>query len=207
MPNSSLTTHVSLLSRLRDTSNHRAWSEFQHRYQELLGRYCRRRGLQAADAEDVVQTVFMNLSKSLPQFVYDPNRGRFRDYLYRCTKNALAEWSRRRNLRPEALDTSAVAAADDPADTTLWRDEWVAHHYRLAFERIRTDFDARNVEIFERNLNGESIAELARAYQVNEDAIYATRRRIRTRLQELIAAQVQEEDQIDGDGSRPKPVA
>ena len=198
------TTNVALLSRVRNSEDHAAWREFQDRYRELLLRFCRKRGLQHADAEDVVQSLFINLTKALPQFVYDPQRGRFRDYLYRCTKSAISRWSRRSIGPFQALDTDRehlqpdpVDRAQDAADAAVWEQEWVAHHYRLALERVRADFDARNVEMFERNLSGESIAALATAYGVNEQSIYKARQRIRARLQELVAEQVREEDRVD----------
>jgi RNA polymerase sigma-70 factor (ECF subfamily) len=195
-------TRTSLLSRVRNAEDHAAWREFENRYRELLLRFCRKRGLQHADAEDVVQTVFINLTKTLPQFVYDPQRGRFRDYLYRCTRNALARSSRRPIDRPGALDMDAecVDPADNgaaTADGAVWQEEWVAHHYRLALVSVRATFDGRNLELFERNLNGESVAALATAYGISEDAVYKARQRIRERLQELIARQVRAEDSVD----------
>jgi RNA polymerase sigma-70 factor (ECF subfamily) len=194
-------TRTSLLSRLRDSSDSHAWREFEERYRELLLRFCQRRGLQRADAEDVVQNLFTTLAKGMPQFTYDAERGRFRDYLFRSTRNAMAAWARRTIDRPGALDSSVANSLASPggdgegAESALWEEEWVAHHYRLAMTRIRTDFDARNMELFERNVRGESVAELASAYSITEASIYATRRRIRERLRELIAEQVREEDQ------------
>ncbi len=200
-------TSTSLLSRIRNADDHEAWREFEIRYRELLLRFCRRRGMQYADADDIVQTVFINFSKSLAQFAYDPQRGRFRDYLYRSMRNAIGMHRRRSMGRFEALDTCVEPCAESPdaagdgVDLALWQEEWVAHHYRLAMGRIRGEFEQRNLEIFERIVQGESVADLARDFGLNEPAIYATRRRIRLRLQELIDEQVREEDQFDGTAS------
>ncbi|MFN0138367.1 MAG: RNA polymerase sigma factor [Phycisphaerae bacterium] len=197
-------THASLFSRLRTPDDHAAWNEFEQRYRSLLLRYCRKCGLQHADADDVAQTVLMNVAKSLKQFHYDPQRGRFRDYLYRCVKNLLSEWRQRRNGDPRALDTSVVAAlpdgseADDGAYAAVWHEEWVAHHYRLALERIRAEFEPRNLELFDRNVGGETIAALAVEHGISEQAAYATRRRIRARLEAVIAEQVCDEDGQNG---------
>lgn len=200
------TTRASLLSRVRNSADHDAWRDFQERYRELLLRFCLKRGLQHADAEDVVQGLFLDLAKALPQFVYDPQRGRFRDYLYRCTRSGIFRWSRRSNGRWQALDNHGGALAgeisgeiSDPAEAAVWEQEWVAHHYRMAMERVRADFEPQNVEIFQRNLAGESIASLAADYGLQEQAIYKSRQRIRARLQELVAGQVLEEDRVDAE--------
>jgi RNA polymerase sigma-70 factor (ECF subfamily) len=152
------------------------------------------------DAEDVVQNVLFNLAKGLPGFVYDPQRGKFRDYLFRATRNSITDWTRRTIGSPQALDTDVARTLASPTDESeggdvaLWEKEWVAHHYRLALLRARDEFEPRNLEIFERNVAGASVTELAVAYGIEEGSIYASRRRIRQRLRELIAEQVREEE-------------
>jgi RNA polymerase sigma-70 factor (ECF subfamily) len=195
-------TSTSLLSRVRNPADHEAWLEFDRRYRALLLGYCRRRGVPHIDAEDLVQKVLTNLTTTLPGFVYDPNRGRFRDYLYRSTKNAIGEWAARPNRHWQPLDTNVAvdrpgAAASD-VDATLWEQEWVAHHYRLALATVRQTFEPRSVEIFDRSVAGAKVADLAREYEMSAPAVHKVRQRIRDRMEELIAQQVREEDDVDG---------
>lgn len=42
----------------------------------LLAGFARRRGLQGADCDDLVQDVLMALVKAMPGFRYDPHKGR-----------------------------------------------------------------------------------------------------------------------------------
>jgi len=197
------TTSPSLLSRVRNPGDHTAWREFDEHYRELLLRYCRRRGVPYADAEDVVQAVFADLVRSLPQFTYQPDRGRFRDYLYRCVSNTIADWARRPNRRLQAVlpvgDALAAAsgAAGDSEAAAVWQQEWENHHFRRAMQTIRRSFDARNVALFERSISGATVAELAREFDMNEAAVHKARQRIRDRMSELIAQQVREEDALD----------
>lgn len=197
-------THPSLLSRVRDPANAGAWREFENLYRELLVRFCRRRGLQHADSEDVAQIVLFNLSKSLPAFVYDPGRGRFRDYLYRCARNAIAQWASRPKPASGALGTDIGERVAAPThdngssgDDAAWEQEWVAHHYRIAMETIRQTFDPKSVEMFERNMAGMGVAALAAAFDTTEQAVHKVRQRVRARMEELIARQIREEDGLD----------
>lgn len=51
-------TQASLLIRLRDHGDERAWAEFTEVYGPAVLQLARRRGLQDADAQDLVQDVF-----------------------------------------------------------------------------------------------------------------------------------------------------
>lgn len=193
-------TRSTLLSRARNPEDQRAWRELEDQYRELLVRFCCKRGCQHADAEDVVQIVFVSLTKTLPQFVYDRSRGRFRDYLYRSVRNAMTLWAQRIKGNTSPLDTKLAKLLPAPgheesAETeTLWHEEWVAHHYRLALATIRATLDARTVAMFDRSINGETAADIARTYGITEQAVYASRRRVRARIKGIISKQIHEED-------------
>jgi RNA polymerase sigma-70 factor (ECF subfamily) len=196
------TTSPSLISRLRDPADHQAWRDFENRYRELLVRFCQRRGLQRADAEDVVQSVFASLARSLPGFLYDPSRGRFRDYLFRCARNGLSAWAQRPGAGDAPLDTGLAAALaaeperSDPAELAQWEQEWVAHHYRQALETVRRTFEPRSVEVFDRCVAGARTQDLAAEFGMTEPAIRKVRQRVRERMESLIALQVRQEDEL-----------
>ena len=194
-------TQPSLLSRVRDGSDQAAWREFDAKYRELLLRYCRARGLQQSDAEDVRQLVMMNLAKFLRSFDYSPEKGRFRSYLGRVVRNSISRYFSRPNPADRALDTAVMARVpdEDPDEADdLWEQEWVSHHYRLAMRTIHDTFDSRSVAVFDRLVNGESVADVAETCEMSTQAVHKVKQRIRNRMQELIAAQVREEDQPDG---------
>ena len=102
------TTRPSLLAHLHDPQDEAAWRAFEGRYRDLIRRYCRRRGLQTADAEDVSQLVLIALSRTLPGFRYLPERGRFRDYLGRVTENAVWRHLRSPARRDQLLETAML---------------------------------------------------------------------------------------------------
>jgi Cys-tRNA synthase (O-phospho-L-seryl-tRNA:Cys-tRNA synthase) len=82
-------------------------------------------------------------------------------------------------------------------DEVAWEEEWVDHHYRLAMATVRESFEPRSVEIFDRSVAGATVAELAGAFSMTEEAVRKVRQRIRDRMEELIAEQVREEDELD----------
>jgi RNA polymerase sigma-70 factor (ECF subfamily) len=192
-------TSASLLSRIRDTADRAAWQEFESLYRELLIRFCRRRGLQRADADDVTQIIFLNLAKSLPGFIYNAQRGRFRSYLYRVARNAITRYLSCPETARAALDIDmldALAADRDEGLDEIWEQEWADHHYRLAMRRLREMVEPRTVQVFERLVAGATVARAAEELGMKVDAVEKIRQRVRARLQDLIAEQVREEDEI-----------
>src|ERR1700729_753942 len=85
-------TRVTLLGRLRATPNDpAAWSEFVEWYGRKIYAWCRAWGLQEADAQDVTQEVFVNLSVRMRDFRYGP-QGSFRAWLKTITHHAWQDY-------------------------------------------------------------------------------------------------------------------
>ena len=135
------TTRVTLLARVRDGTDSAAWAQFEETYREMLLRFCRSRGLQHADAEDAIQLVFTKLVAGLRRFEYDRARGRFRDYLFRCVRSAIADLLACPRPASLAVDQGDGADAAEDPQGRLWRleweREWIGHHYRIAIESVR----------------------------------------------------------------------
>ena len=82
-------THPSLLVRLRDRNDEAAWCEFTEIYGPLAYRLAKRRGLQEADAQDLVQDVFRSVARAIDRFDLDRSRGSFRGWLSRIASNLI----------------------------------------------------------------------------------------------------------------------
>ena len=208
-PAAGMLTRASLLSRVRSNGDPAAWAEFESRYRDLIYRFCLSRGLQHADAEDCAQAVLINLFRALPTFRYDRTKGRFRDYVYRCTRSVMSKFSDK--SRPvaarfvldvdmaEVLTWNAPAAGDHLAQQ--WEQEWIAHHMRRAMDTVRAHVEPQTMQIFEACLAGRTTAEIARELSATEAAVTKARQRVRDRLETIIAEQVAEEDQLDNEAS------
>src|ERR1700678_4420217 len=83
----STVTRASLLVRLRDGSDADAWQEFVRLYAPVIYGFVRKRGLQDADAADLMQDVLRSLSSAVNRLEYDPARGTFRGWLFTVTPN------------------------------------------------------------------------------------------------------------------------
>jgi RNA polymerase sigma-70 factor (ECF subfamily) len=179
-------TQPSLLVRLRDVGDAASWQTFVDLYTPLLHRYCRRRGLQDADAADVAQEVLLQVAQSIRTFEYRPERGRFRDWLAAVTHSKLVRWWAKRG--PEA---AGGAEADDlaevPAADAEWTAEFNAHVLRAALERARPNFEPDTWRAFELQwLGNRSAAEAAAELGLPLTSMYVAKSRVLKRLREEV---------------------
>jgi len=189
------TTRGTLLQRVRQGADADAWRELDAAYREMLLRFCRSRGLQHADAEDVIQMVFARLISGLRAFEYDRSRGRFRDYLFRCVRSAIADWAR---CQEPGRNGVLLDEAEAPEPAASWsrafEDEWIDHHYRAALGALAVIVEARTLEVMEATLAGRTVREIAGQTGMSEMAVYQVRHRMKERLRARIGEQIAEEE-------------
>ncbi len=202
------TTQPSLLRRVRDSADHESWRQFETQYGSLIVRYCRSRGVQLADAEDIRQIVMIGLSSALRSFHYDPEKGRFRTYLGRAVRNAIS--LTRKCPYGEHLSLSEIGAnlldglqSQSNCDSDkVWDQIWREHHLRIAFRTLKSSHGKRVIRVFERLLDGKPINEVAGEFGLSVEAVKKIKQRVRTRLTEIIANQVSQESDFDTQSSR-----
>jgi RNA polymerase sigma-70 factor (ECF subfamily) len=194
------TTRLSLLSRVRNPDDAASWREFDARYRVLVLRYCRRRGLQESDAEDVRQVLMMGLANRMRSFEYRPEVGRFRDYLRICTRHLIAKHLSRQNggangLSLDEMETVRIEATDEADE--LWEAEWRGHHLRQAMAKARAAFQRRSLDVFERLLAGDRAEDVAASFGMHPNAVYKVKQRVKDFLHDRIEEQLADEELQD----------
>ena len=188
-------TRASLLASLRSGDTSEAWARFHDRYLEFISAIARRWGLQPADRDDVIQDAFSRLLRVMPEFEYDPGRGRFRGYLKAVVRSAVASKLRQIARTGAVQHTGAVPDSSDEAFEFIWETEWRRHHVRTALRHVRAEFSSRDQEAFQRCVvRGEAPGIVADDLSMSVDHVYQVKSRIMKRLSQRIAEQIEEED-------------
>lgn len=185
-------TSQSLIARVKNRADEAAWTEFLGIYQPVVYRMAQRRGMQDADAQDVVQQVFTSIAKAIERWTPSDDRPPFRAWLTTIARNAITKKLAR---QPPDVATGSTSVADkllaqaDPADTTdEIRDETRLAMVRWAIAQVRPALTEPTWDIFVRTmLYGEEIADVAASTGRSIGAIYVIRHRVLTRLRNMIS--------------------
>lgn len=184
-------TSYSLIARVKDLADSASWAEFLEIYQPVVFRMARRRGLQDADAQDVMQQVFLSISKSIEGWTQGDEQPPFRAWLTTIARNAITKALTRRPRDAATGSTSVMDLLDAQPDTQDTTAEILAEARReiihWAAEQIRTEFSERTWKDFwQTSIDGVPIAEVAKASGRSAGSIYVARFRVLTRLKEKV---------------------
>jgi RNA polymerase sigma-70 factor (ECF subfamily) len=177
-------TSLSLLVQLRDIGDPNAWNRLVELYTPLLFYWARRLGLSPADAEDLVQEVFVTLVEKLPTFTCDAQKS-FRGWLRRILIN---KWHDRRRRRQLPLGTGSEAELyelRDDADSPFWEGEHRRYLARRALELMRSEFEPSTWKAcWAFVVEGKSGLEVASELGISEGAVYIAKCRVLRRLRQ-----------------------
>ncbi len=186
-------TRPSLLLRMRDTQDARAWGEFVEIYEPLVYRLARRNGFQDADARELTQEVLLAVSKAINGWDADPARGSFRAWLFRVARNLMINFLAKQRRHPQGVgDTDfqrllAQQPSPESEDSACFDLEYRRRLFRWAAEQIRDDFQASTWKAFWRTcVEGRGIQEVAAELQLSAGAVYVARSRVMARLRKRI---------------------
>jgi RNA polymerase sigma-70 factor (ECF subfamily) len=182
-------TRASLLLKLRDPSDARAWGDFVELYAPLVYRQARRAGLQDADAADLTQDVFRSVVRAIDQFDYQVHRGQFRGWLYRIAQNKIRDAARRSEMVgtgdsavQDLLDKQAAGSAADE-----WDAEFRASLLAWAYEQVRSKCEPATWTAFWMTaVEGASGEAVAAQLGMSVGAVYVAKSRVLVRLKEVL---------------------
>jgi RNA polymerase sigma factor (sigma-70 family) len=182
-------TSLTLMNLLRQSPKDAgAWDRFVRLYRPKIYGWCRVRGLQEADADDVAQDVIAILSQKMASFRYDPSR-RFRAWLKTITYHALSDLLAGRNRAVGGRTITPLETVKDRADLERRIDELFDRELlELAIERVCERVAAPTWEAFRlTTFEGHSGAEAARLLGITVASVFVSKHRVQKMLKEEIA--------------------
>jgi RNA polymerase sigma factor (sigma-70 family) len=186
-------TRITLLNRIRDGADSEAWAEFARLYGPVIYGFSRKRGLQDADAADLVQDVLRSVARNAPKLDYDPKRGTFRGWLYTITRNKIYNFLSANKNRPKASgDSGTHEQLDSTAETRddpegVWELEYQRRLAAKAMDRVKHEFQPNTWKAFWGTaVEGKSAAEVGSELKMSPGAVYVAKSRVTARLREEV---------------------
>jgi RNA polymerase sigma-70 factor (ECF subfamily) len=165
-----------------------AWERLARLYGPLVYGWCRRKGLQDRDAEDIVQEVFLTVARRIGDFHHDSAGDTFRGWLWTITRNKLGDWIRGQRKREQPLGRADLAQPeelDNPPDDAAGGE--LALLCRRAVDSIRAEFADRTWHAFWRVVvENQAAEEVAASLGMTRNALYLAKSRVLRRLREVM---------------------
>jgi RNA polymerase sigma-70 factor (ECF subfamily) len=185
-------TRLSLLLRLTRPGplDERAWQEFVDHYAPVVFRWCRGRGLQGPDCEDVTQQVMLKLATHLPSFAYDPSKS-FRAWLRTLTHHAWVDFLSAQGHRGSG-DTGVLKllSSVESRDELVKRieEEFDLELVETAVARVRERVEPATWDAFRMTaVDGRPAAEAARELGKRVATVYVARQNVQKMLRAELA--------------------
>ncbi len=186
-------TRASLLVRMRDPRDGKAWAEFVQIYEPVVYRLARGKSLQDADACDLTQQVLIAVSSRVEQWDPDRSKGSFRGWLNRVARNLIVNLMINRRRHPRGSGDSDVQRMLDeqpaPAgeESALFDVEYRRQLFHWAAEQVRGEFREATWNAFWRTcVEGAEVKQTAQQFDMSVGAVYIARSRVLSRLRERI---------------------
>ena len=172
-------TRSSLLVRLRKPHDEQAWAEFVEIYEPLVYQLARQRGFQDADARELAQEVFVAVTSAIERWQPDPERAKFRTWLFRIARNLIVHALVARRRNPQGTGDSDFRAlleeqpAPDSEDSSLFDQEYRRQLLAWAAERVRGQFHETTWQAFWlTSVDGQEVRQVAASLGLSAGAVY-----------------------------------
>ena len=173
-------TRQTLLMRAKNPDDHAAWEEFVHYYRDFLRMVIYKITGKNSQSEDLLQTVLVEIWKSLARFEADSKRAKFRTWLSVVVRNTvldqLKKEARQKKIQREIDPSSNIS---QPELEEIIRREWEIHLSRLALDKISERFTGKALEVFEMYLAGHSTEEICEKLDLSDDSAFTLKNRVK----------------------------
>lgn len=177
-------TSPSLLIRIKDASDTESWLMFADVYGPVIKGYCRRRGFQSSDIDDIAQEVLTAVARAIERFEYNPQKGKFRSWLATVTANKLKSFVTRNGRRDEQLAEFVDQLAAAPDSDTEWNTVFLSEVFESACDRVRPQFEPQTWQCFYATwVERKSAADVAKEMGIQVHAVYVNKSRVLKKLE------------------------
>jgi len=181
-------TRASLILRLKDNQDGKSWEQFVKSYRPYICAVARGLGVLETDVDDIAQKVILKAWEKLPDFNYDRNIGRFKNWLAQITRNIVMTFQRslqREHNKLQSLQENSDGLSDIEFEH-LFEKQWKITIGEMAWENVKNRFSGEAIKCFELLNEGMKNSEIALKLNLKENTVAVYKKRIISLLQKEI---------------------
>ncbi len=185
-------TRQSLLIRLKNWEDVESWQAFFNNYWRLIYSTGIQAGLSAEESEDVVQETVLSVSKQMPKFDYDKEKGSFRSWLLTVTHCRIADRFRKRRGEANHVSMEAVMKNGDDYSSfglpellsrseleEIWDREWDSNLLEAAIDNVKRTVAPKHYQVFDLlHFKELPVVEVSKKLKVSRASAYIIRHRV-----------------------------
>ena len=182
-------TRQTLIMKIRDQHDENSWEDFVYYYRNYIYVVIANMNVSHHDAEDLVQRVLLKVWEALPQFKFDPQKGKFRSWLCTIIRNTVITFIRKKSRNSAKIEKMKESGGDTkdafmsaPEIDAIAENEWKIHISNLAWENIKDDFSEKTLQCFIQSTDGKKTALIAQELGIEENSVYVYKKRVQDKL-------------------------
>ena len=175
-------TRQTLLQKIKDVHNEDSWNEFVEIYRPYIYVIIKNLGVPTDEIEDHVQSTLLICWQKLPDFNYDPDKGRFRYWLSRIAKFTVSNHIRKYSRRSELDEQLEIPSSLEPEIEEISDREWKVFISKMAWVNLKDDLTDNARLCFEALMAGEGVASIAERLEMKENTISQNKKRIEAKM-------------------------
>ena len=175
-------TRQTLIQRIKNQYDEQSWMEFINVYRPYIAAIIRNMNVPEDEIDDHVQSVLIICWQKLPDFDYDPFKGRFRYWLSRISSYTVNNHIRKIARRNELSEKMEIPHSIPSEVEKMAEQEWKSFISKLAWENIQKDLSEKVRASFELIMKGKKPSDIGVELDVEENTIHVYKRRVEKKL-------------------------
>lgn len=175
-------TRQTLIQRIKNQHDEKSWMEFIGVYRPYIAAIVRNLGVPEDEIDDHVQSVLVICWQKLPNFDYDPFKGKFRYWLSRISSYTVKNHIRKLARRNELSEKMEIPHSIPPEIEEMADQEWKSFISKLAWKNISEELSGKVRKSFEMIMQGIKPSDIGINLEVEENTIHVYKRRVEKKL-------------------------
>jgi RNA polymerase sigma factor (sigma-70 family) len=175
-------TRQTLLQKIKDVHNEDSWNEFVEIYRPYIYVIIKNLRVPTDEIEDHLQSTLVICWQKLPDFNYEPEKGRFRYWLSRIAKYTVSNHIRKFSRRSELDKKIEIPTSLSPEVEEISDREWKVFISKMAWNKIKEDLTENARLSFEGLMEGESFDSISERLSIPKNTISVNKKRVEQKM-------------------------